>query len=43
MPVEAERALWEQARRKFPNDVERQRAYVYGALRNRGWKPKREG
>lgn len=42
MPKAAERALQAEARRKFPRDLERQRAYVYGALRRQGWVPHRE-
>lgn len=42
MPEELERKLWQKARRKFPGDKERQRAYVYGTLRKTGWKPSRE-
>ena len=42
MPEALERALWAEARRKFPGDEKRQAAYVYGALRRRGWRPKRE-
>jgi len=42
MPEELEAKLWVIARRKFPNDEERQRAYVYGTLRDMGWKPSRE-
>jgi hypothetical protein len=41
MPVEMERKLKAQARKKgFKGD--RFRAYVYGAMRKIGWKPKRE-
>lgn len=42
MPKQAERALQEEAQRKFPGNVKRQGAYVYGALRKQGWKLRRE-
>ncbi len=38
----AKRKLYEEARKKFPEDSARQAQYVYGALRKQGWKPKRE-
>jgi len=41
MPEELERRLWQEAREKFPNDTDRQRRYVYGALRATGWRPRR--
>lgn len=40
MPKELEAKLRAEAERKFPGDQERQDRYVYGALRNTGWKPK---
>lgn len=43
MPKEVEAKLREEAKRKFPDDKERQDAYVYGTLRKLGWKPKRKG
>ena len=42
MPEELERKLRQEAKQKFPGDKERQNAYVYGALRKTGWKPKKE-
>jgi hypothetical protein len=42
MPEELEAKLWVIAKRKFPNDPEKQKAYVYGTLRNTGWKPDKE-
>ena len=42
MPTTVERRLKREAKRKFPGDQKRQDAYVYGALRRLGWKPKRE-
>jgi len=30
--VALKQALWKRARRKFPNDEARQRAYVYGTI-----------
>lgn len=42
MPVALERKLKAEAERKFPGDKRRQDAYVYGTLRQTGWKPKRE-
>lgn len=42
MPEELERKLRAEAAEKFPNDRERQDAYVYGAMRKIGWKPQRE-
>jgi len=35
-----ENKLKAEARKKFPNDRERQDAYVYGTLRRRGWRPR---
>jgi len=42
VPAELERKLRATAQKKFPNDKERQDRYVYGALRETGWKPSRE-
>jgi len=42
MPEELEAKLWVIARRKFPNNKERQQRYVYGTLRKVGWRPSRE-
>jgi hypothetical protein len=42
MPQMLENKLKAEARKKFPNDKERQDVYVYGTLRRRGWKPTRE-
>ncbi len=42
MPELLERKLQAEARKKFPNDEKRQNEYVYGALRKRGWRPKKE-
>src|SRR5215472_3580705 len=38
-PKFEEHELRTEARRRFPNDQERQDAYVYGVMRNQGWKP----
>lgn len=37
-----ENKLKAEAKKKFPNDKERQDAYVNGTLRKRGWEPKDE-
>lgn len=42
MPAALEQKLQAEAAKKFPGDKKRQNAYVYGALRKRGWRPKRE-
>ena len=42
MPKEMEKALRAQARKKWPKDKKKQDAYVYAAMRARGWKPKSE-
>jgi len=42
MPKALEEKLKRQARKKFPGDKERQDRYVYGTLRETGWKPSRE-
>jgi hypothetical protein len=42
MPELLERKLRVEAKKKFPNDKERQDAYVYSVLRRRGWSPKKE-
>lgn len=40
MPKAVEKRLKETAQRKFPDDKERQNAYVYGALRHKTrWTP----
>ena len=41
MPKKLERELKAEARKKFPKNKERQDKYVYGALRQTGWKPKK--
>lgn len=41
MPKKAERALKKQAKKKGLKG-KRKSAYIYGALRAMGWKPKRE-
>lgn len=42
LPKKLERVLKKLAEEKFPKDKKRQDAYVYGALRKTGWKPKGE-
>lgn len=42
MPVNLEHKLFAQARDKYPDDKEKQRAYVYGTLRKTGWRPGKE-
>ena len=42
MPVELERRLKKRAIKKFPKDKKRQDAYIYGTMRNTGWRPNRE-
>ena len=43
MPKQQERELWALVNRLHPNwSRERKEAYVYGTLRKRGWKPKKE-
>ena len=42
MPIALERKLRAEARKKFPGDKRRQDRYVFGALRDAGWKPKRK-
>lgn len=42
MPNKLEEKLKREAKKKFPNDKERQDAYVYGTLRKTGWAPKRK-
>ncbi len=39
MPLDLEIKLRREAEEKFPGDKKRQDAYVYGALRNTGWRP----
>ncbi len=38
MPQMLENKLKAEARKKFPNDKERQDKYVFGALHRMGWK-----
>jgi hypothetical protein len=40
MPKAEEKKLQTEARKKFPRNKERQGRYVYGTLRNQGWRPK---
>jgi len=43
MPKALENKLKAEAKKKFGSDhTERARAYIYGTLRDTGWKPKRE-
>ncbi len=43
MPVELERKLKSQASKKFGSTTStRARRYIWGTLRQTGWKPKRE-
>ena len=42
MPKKLEEKLKREAKKKFPNDKERQDAYVYGTLRKTGWILKRK-
>ena len=42
MPKKLEQELKKEAAKKFPKNKERQNAYVYGTLRNTGWKPKKK-
>lgn len=43
MPAELERKLQAEVNRKHPDwSQDRKDAYVYGALRKTGWRPKRE-
>jgi hypothetical protein len=42
MPEEVKQRLQKIARKKFPNDPERQDKYIYGTLRKFGWKPSGE-
>ena len=42
MPKALEQKLKRKAASKFPGNEEKQDKYVYGALRDTGWKPKRE-
>jgi hypothetical protein len=39
MPTLLENKLKAEAKKRFPNDKERQDAYVFSILRKRGWKP----
>ena len=44
VPRKLHRKLAAEARKKgYPPGSEKYNAYVYGGLRNTGWKPKREG
>jgi hypothetical protein len=43
MPKALERKLQAEARKKFPRDKERQKRYVFGALRRTGWVPNQPG
>jgi hypothetical protein len=38
MPKELEERLRAEAQRRFPDDPQRQNAYVYGALKRMGWR-----
>lgn len=42
MPKKLEEKLKKKAQKMFPNDKEKQNAYVYGTLRKTGWKPEGE-
>lgn len=42
MPKALERKLKRKAGKKFPRSKKRQDAYVYGAMRKTGWRPRRE-
>jgi hypothetical protein len=42
MPKQVEEKLRKEAERKFPDNKEKQNAYIYGRLRKQGWKPRRE-
>ena len=43
MPKELERKLKKQAKKKFGSTTSKKaKKYIYGALRNAGWVPKRE-
>lgn len=42
MPKKMEAELKREAKKKFPNDKEKQDKYVYGTMRKTGWHPKRE-
>lgn len=42
MPKVLEDKLRRIARKKWPGDKEKQDRFVYGTLRNTGWKPERE-
>ena len=39
MPKALEKELKAKAKKKFPGNKKKQDAYVYGTLRNTGWKP----
>lgn len=42
MPTKVEKKLREEAQKKFPDNPQRQDAYIYGTMRRLGWKPERE-
>jgi len=42
MPKKMETELREAAKKKYPKDKKKQDAYVYGAMRRRGWSPRAE-
>ena len=42
MPKKMETELREAAKKKYPKDKKKQDAYVYGAMRRRGWTPRAE-
>lgn len=42
MPERLERELRAEAMQKFPSDVKRQDAYVYGTMRKTGWRPRKQ-
>ena len=42
MPKILERKLKIKAKRKFPKNKKKQNAYIYGTMRDTGWKPSRE-
>lgn len=42
MPKKLERKLWKEAREKHPNDIEAQKAYVFGTMNKLGLLHKKE-
>ena len=42
MPKKLEDKLFREARIKFPKNKTRQNSYVFGALRDIGWKPRKQ-